>query len=57
MIAIEEVFISEQIKKYWSGALIDISILQCRLNIFEYFITILYDFEKHIGYEVLLERS
>ena len=37
MIAIEEVFISEQIKKYWSGALIEFhDKFITKLNVFRY---------------------
>ena len=62
-------YISEQITMYRFEALSEISdklsiklnvfsymILQCCLNILEKFITILYDFEKHSGWVVSLER-
>lgn len=61
----EEIFISEQIREHRLGTSLKISdkssstlnsftllILQCLLS----FTTELYDFEKHYGLEVLLER-
>ena len=70
MFMTEKVFISEQIQEYKSGALVEISnkfsiqsidfsymILQLRFNSLENFITMLYEFQKHSGLVVLLERS
>ena len=70
MFMTEKVFISEQIQEYKSGALVEISnkfsiqsidfsymILQLRFNSLENFITMLYEFQKHSGLVVLLEKS